>query len=151
MKGESGASSIDRPTPTITAHARHLAVADPFIIPYYGTAKSVSIDDPLDTVTTKGRFGLVEPVIGHEGPGRLVRINGELYTVDIRLRMLKNHELAAAMGFIGEDMQYEFAGTVEEVTKQIGNAVPVELADALVTAMMTDPEPRRRKSGRVGA
>jgi DNA (cytosine-5)-methyltransferase 1 len=66
---------------------------------------------------------------------------------DILFRMLEPHELAAAMGFTTEDARYEFAGTKTEKIKQIGNAVPVGTATALVKAIMADAaEPKRRKA-----
>ena len=52
--------------------------------------------------------------------------------------MLQNSELARAMGFEDEETSYEFVGNIGEVTKQIGNAVPVHLAAALVKAAL-DP------------
>ena len=56
--------------------------------------------------------------------------------LDLRFRMLQNPELARAMGFEDEETQYEFVGNVTEVTKQIGNAVPVNMAAALVKAAL---------------
>lgn len=48
----------------------------------------------------------------------------------------KNHpELARAMGFSDAEVEYEFCGTKTEITKQIGNAVSVEQAEALVGAI----------------
>ena len=55
-------------------------------------------------------------------PGRIIFVDGVPYLLDIRFRMLANAELARAMGFDDEETKYEFAGTVSEVTKQIGNA-----------------------------
>ena len=69
----------------------------------------------MPTVTTKDRFGLVEP---HHGP----------HGLDVTLRMLQPHELAAAMSF---DPGYRFTGTKTDQVKQIGNSVPVRLARAL--------------------
>lgn len=51
-------------------------------------------------------------------------------------RMLEPHELAAAMGFDAGEVAYEFAGTKTDKIRQIGNAVPVRLAAALVGALM---------------
>jgi len=107
--------STDDPLPTI-ATAGAIALCQPFLTKYYGTAKSAqSVMEPLDTVTAKGRFALVEP-----------------REMDILFRMLKPHELAAAMGF--ED--YEFEGNTTEKVRQIGNAVAVEPAEALCGSMM---------------
>jgi DNA (cytosine-5)-methyltransferase 1 len=52
--------------------------------------------------------------------------------------MLEPHELAAAMGFSGDDQSYEFVGTKTEKVKQIGNAVSVRMMKACVIAMMSD-------------
>ena len=40
------------------------------------------------------------------------------------------------MGFEDDDTKYEFIGNISEVTKQIGNAVPVRVAKALVKAAL---------------
>ena len=53
--------------------------------------------------------------------------------------MLQNNELARAMGFEDEESQYEFVGKVAEITKQIGNAVPVRVATALVRSILQEP------------
>jgi DNA (cytosine-5)-methyltransferase 1 len=52
--------------------------------------------------------------------------------------MLQPRELAAAMGFPSD---YEFCGTKTETTEQIGNAVPVNLARALVENILVDDAP----------
>jgi len=40
------------------------------------------------------------------------------------------------MGFDADGIGYEFRGTKTEITKQIGNSVPVHTATALVSALM---------------
>jgi len=108
--------SVDDPLPTIPAgHRGELAVCEPFLTKYYGTAKARSVAIPLDTITAKDRFALVEPA-----------------GMDIRFRMLQPQELAQAMGFDG----YEFAGTKTDQVRQIGNAVAVRTAEALCGAMI---------------
>ena len=84
-----------------------------------------SVDEPTPTICAIGRIQLAvaEPVT----TGR---------THDIRFRMLEPKELARAMGFSDAETAYEFAGNKTEITKQIGNAVPVNLAAALVGALM---------------
>ena len=55
-------------------------------------------------------------------------------------RMLRWPELARAQGFLPG---YRFTGNVQEITKQIGNAVPRRLARALVAAAIRqDPDVR---------
>lgn len=120
MKGKSSTRDIDSPLPTITTNA-HLYLCEPFLTKYYGKSEVQGTREPLDTITTKDRFGLVEPVAGEQG------------VLDIRFRMLQPHELAAAMSFASG---YKFAGNKTDQIKQIGNAVPVELAAALCSSLL---------------
>ena len=63
------------------------------------------------------------------------------HLLDIRFRMLSNSELARAMGFTDDEHAYEFAGNTSEITRQIGNAVPVHTAYALVKATLGQSAP----------
>lgn len=108
--------STDEPLPAIHAGGGSVALCEPFVTQYYGTARNPkSVEDPLGTVTTKGRFGLVTA-----------------NQMGIRFRMLRPHELAAAMGL--ED--YTFCGNQTEQIKQIGNAVARRTAQALCGNIM---------------
>jgi DNA (cytosine-5)-methyltransferase 1 len=122
---------VERPLPTVTtARGGDFAVVEPFITKYNGTAKSAqSVGEPLDTVTSKDRFGLVQPCI-----------NG--YVLDIRFRMLQPHELAAAMSF---PKDYQFTGIQEDIVKQIGNAWPGETAKAFCLEILAPYAARRRR------
>lgn len=138
--------SSDTPIGAITTTSRGIAVIKPFIVPQFGerdgqTPRVHDIDRPAPAITSHGAGALVQPllieVIGpHPDGGRIVRIGGTFWRLDILFRMLKNHELAAAMGFDTDDVRYEFAGNASEITRQIGNAVPVNTAAALVGALM---------------
>lgn len=135
-RGENGqqqprSHSIREPLPTVTAGGVGHALVEPFLVSYYGNGEALSLSDPIDTVTTKDRFGLVQPT---------VTIKGEKYLVDIRFRMLQPHELAAAQGF---PTGYKFTGTKTEGVKQIGNAVPVGIARALCTSALQRLMPTR--------
>jgi len=114
---------VSQPCPTITTDGA-VGIVEPFLVEYYGTAGAQSVDDPLDTVTTKDRHALVRPV---------VIIDGQRYLLDIRFRMLQPHELAGAQGF---PKDYKFSGNKTQQVKQIGNAVPRNLARALVRAVL---------------
>lgn len=120
--GHSGRiQSVEDPLTGITASRGH-AIAVPVITKYYshGDGKyGQSVEEPLGTVTTKQRFALAEPVVTRLG-------------IDIRFRMFRTNELARAMGF----EHYQFTGTIEEQTRQIGNAVEVNIAKALVRAIL---------------
>ncbi|WP_239638552.1 DNA cytosine methyltransferase [Halorubrum distributum] len=115
----------ERPLHTVTARNQDGHVVTPFLVEYYGNGSSNRIDEPLPTVTTRDRFALVLP-------------EAFPYGLDIRYRMLQPRELAAAMGFPSD---YEFAGNKTETTKQIGNAVPVNLAKALTKQLLVGNEP----------
>src|SRR3984893_17914539 len=129
--------SLEEPLPMITgAHRVGLQPMGsshgelPCIVPAFGERQGQaprvpSLDEPTPTICATGRIQLAvaEPVI--EG--------GQC---DIRFRMLEPKELARAMGFSDAKTAYEFAGNRTEITKQIGNAVPVNLAAALVGALM---------------
>lgn len=125
MKGRSTARSLDAPLPTLTTKQNmylcELLMPVSFLIKYFGCGNGVrGIDRPLDTITTKDRFGLVQ--VFERTPG-----------LDICLRMLQPHELAAAQSF---PTGYKFAGTKSDIVKQIGNAVPVKTAKALCKELM---------------
>ena len=127
-----------QPLPTITAH-NNTAVATPMLVQFDqqgGSGGVRTTDEPLPTLTTKCGLAVAEPTLtptdGEIDPRRLVEIDGQVYALDIRFRMLTNGELARAMGFEG----YQFTGNVGEVTRQIGNAVAVNTAAALVTAIL---------------
>lgn len=114
---------INKPMPTVTS-VDAWALIQPYLVKYNGTGGAMSVDKPVDTVTAKDRFGLVEPKLE---PGE------HLAVLDIRFRMLQPHELAAAMSF---PKSYVFTGNREQKVKQIGNAVPVNLAKALCESIL---------------
>jgi DNA (cytosine-5)-methyltransferase 1 len=111
--------SIDEPLSTIVSKAEHCLI-EPFLVKYYGNGGAVSVDVPLGTITGKEHFGLVEP--------------GGEFILDIRFRMLQPHEEAAAMSF---PKNYVFQGTKGDVQKQIGNAVPVKISQALAENILS--------------
>lgn len=108
---------------------RNTGLAEPFLVPHYGERtgqepRTHDVAEPVPAITTANRFGLAVPAAG-------VRI-------DIRYRMLHWRELARATSFDHGDEVYDFAGTGTEITKQIGNAVPCKLGEALVEVLMED-------------
>lgn len=135
------ARDVDKPLPTVTGSGAGYLV-QPFIVPQYGEAPGQAprihdVDKPLPAVTSHGAGALVEPVLAEPAsdvdPRRLIVVDGVVCLLDIRFRMLQTPELARATGF---DDDYQFVGTITDVTKQIGNAIPVNLAAALVGAML---------------
>lgn len=117
--------SIEKPLPVIDTSNRYSLIR-PFFIEYYGQGSAVPVDIPLHTVTTKDRFGIVS--------GQILSLSyGRTYQLDISHRMLTAGELAAAMSF---PRDYVFCGGDSAAKKQIGNAVPPVLAEALYRAVL---------------
>lgn len=109
MHGTSKAAAIDEPLMCLTAGGGHHALlsADAFLTYYYGQQQSSGIEDPVGTVTTKDRVGLV---------GALDNMTIE----DLTFRMLAPHEIGKAMAFPDT---YIVLGTNRDKVRQLGNAV----------------------------
>ncbi|WP_245186813.1 DNA cytosine methyltransferase [Enterococcus larvae] len=101
-----------------------------FIVKYYGTDDGQPVDEPLHTITTRDRFGLV-------------CIEGvEYQIVDITLRMLEPHELALAQGvpanyIINMDKDGKKISKAKQVAR-IGNMVVPNCAKALVESNLPE-------------
>ena len=103
----------------------HSDDAHAFLLKYYGTATGQRCDEPLHTITSKARFGLVE-------------IQGQDYRIaDIGMRMLQPRELYRAQGFPDSyEIAPDFNGKPMTKTNQIrmaGNSVAPPVAQALVS------------------
>ncbi len=119
----------DEPLHTITTSPGHFGLISAFLIKYYGSGGSCqSVDRPLDTITTRDRFGLVNVVLD---------IRGEKYILkDIFLRMLKPEELKLMQGFpkdyiIDRDYRWKPYPIAKQVAR-IGNSVVPIMAQKLV-------------------
>ena len=123
-----GRNVID-PIPTITAGNGHFGEVRAFLIKYYGQGTGQDVKEPLDTVTSRDRFGLVT-------------INGTDYKiVDIGLRMLEPKELYGCQGF-PEDyiIDHDYTGKTyprSEQVRRCGNAVCPPIPAALVKANLS--------------
>jgi DNA (cytosine-5)-methyltransferase 1 len=123
---------VTSPAPTITASGTHVGEVRAFLMKYYGTDQDPKLVEPLHTVTTKDRFGLVT-------------VKGEEYRiVDIGMRMLSPRELYRAQGFpenyiIDRDSHGKPITKTEQVAK-CGNSVCPPIAEALVRANMAAVE-----------
>ena len=105
-----------------------------FLALYYGSGGQHStMTDPVPTIVTKARHSLVT-----------VEIDGATWAItDIRTRMLRPRELAAAQGF---PAGYRLTGTIGEQIGRIGNSVCPPAAAALVAANTNEPRPLRAAS-----
>jgi DNA (cytosine-5)-methyltransferase 1 len=135
--GQSIGSGMDESAPTITAGGGgHMAEVRAFLTAYYGTDQDPRLDEPLHTVTTKDRYGLVT-------------VAGEEYQIaDIGLRMLAPRELFKAQGFpddyiIGDDPSQGLTLTKTAQVRMCGNSVCPPLAAALVRANLGELAIRR--------
>lgn len=121
--------ALDRPLLTQDTSNRY-ALVKAFLIAYYGTSIGSKISDPLPTVVSKDRFGLV--VVG-----------GLNYQIsDIGMRMLEPRELFNAQGFPGDyiidvDDQGKRYPKSEQVAR-CGNAVPPPFAETLVRSNLPE-------------
>lgn len=129
LKHHSVGQSLEEPIHTIQAGGTHYAEVRAFLIKYYGAEQhGHNLQEPLDTITTKDRFGLVT-------------VRGEDYAiVDIGLRMLTPRELYLAQGF---PRRYKIAvkhnGKRLTKTAQVrmcGNSVCPPLAAAIMRAQL---------------
>lgn len=121
----------EEPLHTITTSPGHFGLISAFLIKYYGSGESCQgVDRPMDTITTKDRFGLVNVVM---------EIEGEQYILkDIFLRMLKPEELKLMQGFpkdyiINRDYNWKSYPIAKQVAR-IGNSVVPIMAKKLVEA-----------------
>lgn len=130
MRNNMDGQPVDEPLTTISCSGAHHAEVQAFLVKYFSTGAAKSIDEPLDTVTTKDRFALVT-------------IHGEEYIItDIKMRMLQPRELFNAQGFPPEYIiDKDFEGNSYSKTKQVarcGNAVTPPVAAALVRANLPE-------------
>jgi DNA (cytosine-5)-methyltransferase 1 len=159
------AQDLRRPAPTATAGGTHYAEVrvtlvprdslDPayaatavktcaFLVKYFGTGVARRLDQPLGTLTTKDRIGLVEVI--------LVRVGDtEWVLADIGMRMLTPRELFRCQGFPPdyeiEHVPVQGVGlqrlTKKAQTRLVGNSVPPHVAAAIIRAPTWSP--RREK------
>lgn len=132
--GQPMAASVEQPLGTISAGGIHAGEVRTFLTTYYGSPVDVgqSLNDPMRTVVTKDRFGLVT-------------IAGVDYQItDIGMRMLEPHELLAAQfGRFAKTTSLAAAKTKKDKVRLIGNSVCPELEEAVVAAQFPELLQRR--------
>lgn len=123
---KNSAQSLREPAPTLTAGGLHIAECRAFLVKYYGTGSGQALGEPLHTITSNDRFGLVH-------------VQGSDYVIaDICLRMLEPRELFLAQGFPASYKIFikygsKFLSKRDQV-KMVGNSVSPPIAAALVLA-----------------
>lgn len=136
MRNNMDGQPIDEPLTTISCSGAHHAEVQAFLVKYFSNGTAKSVDDPLDTVTTKDRFALVT-------------IHGEEYIItDIKMRMLQPRELFNAQGFPPDYIiDHDADGHPYVKSKQVarcGNAVTPPVPAALVRANLPEEALKRR-------
>jgi DNA (cytosine-5)-methyltransferase 1 len=135
LRGTSNSASTAAPLATVSAQGFHHAEVRALLVKYYGTDQDPRLDEPLHTVTTKDRFGLVT-------------VKGEPYLIaDIGMRMLQPRELYRAQGFddsyvIDRGADGRALSKAAQV-RMCGNSVVPAVAAAIVRANFADVELRR--------
>lgn len=151
------AQSVDTPIGSQTTHDR-FSICTPLILGQHGGAECRPIDKPCPTIATAGAIRVVTPIIldmshpsdtnderrvssGDEPMHTITKRNNSAMVtlpvledgrvIDIRMRMLKPSELAAAHSF---PKDYVLTGNRGDQVKQIGNSVPVRTAKAMCEA-----------------
>lgn len=125
-----GSGAGTSPLNTITAGGGHFGEVRAFLLKYYGQGGGQTLDEPLHTITTKDRFGLIT-------------VTGQDYQIiDIGMRMLTPRELFRAQGFPDTYIiECDYLGRPYPKTAQVarcGNAVPPQLPAALVRANLPE-------------
>ncbi len=127
LRGTSNSAPADEPLHTVSAGGQHHAEVRALLVKYYGNDRDgQQLTEPLHTVPTRDRFGLVT-------------VEGADYTIaDIGMRMLQPRELYRAQGFHDSYVIDRGAdGRPLPKTAQVrmcGNSVAPPVAAALVRA-----------------
>ncbi len=143
----------DDPLGTITTQDHHGVVGQPLIVENFGTSSARPVTERLGCVTAQGKYGLLTPdsfraflsyyyngsnVVSSVSEGaRTVSTRDRISLIqhqspkieDCTYRMLKPHEIQAAMAF-GSD--YVILGNSREKVKQLGNAVTPPVMKLLI-------------------
>lgn len=148
-------ASIDEPISSIACSGGHHALCTPIVMDHFKGGEIQDGTHPIGAQTTHDRFSVVQPlVLGQQGgaacrpidePCPTISCGGAIRgifpklddgrIIDIRMRMLKPEELAAAHSF---PTDYTITGNRCERVKQIGNSIPVRTAEAMIAADLRD-------------
>lgn len=127
LRGTSSSAGTDEPLGTVSAQGTHHAEVRALLLKFYGQgSQDQDLRDPLHTIPTHDRFGLVT-------------VAGELYAIaDIGMRMLQPRELYRAQGFpdsyvIDRGADGRTFSKAAQV-RMCGNSVCPPLARAIVAA-----------------
>ena len=127
-RDECRCTPVGQPLRTVTAQGtQSLLTAPDLLVPYYGnTDSAVPATDPVGTLTTRDRYGLVRLADASTLP--------TLDLDDVLFRMLEVHEIAAAMAFPDG---YRTVDTSKRTRVRLyGNAVTPPAAEVITSALV---------------
>ena len=137
LRGTSSSAATSEPLGTVSAQGTHHAEVRALLLKFYGQgSQDQDLRDPLHTIPTHDRFGLVT-------------VAGELYAIaDIGMRMLQPRELYRAQGFpesyvIDRGADGRTLSKAAQV-RMCGNSVCPPLARAIVAANFARASALRR-------
>ena len=161
LRNNQEAASIEEPISTISCSGAHHALCTPTVVDHFNGGEAQDVERPIGAQTTHDRYSVVTPlVLGQQGGAACRPIDEPCPTVacagmirgifpqladgrivDIRMRMLKPEELAAAHSFPAD---YIITGNRSQKVRQIGNSVPVRTAKAMALADLQETKWSRR-------
>lgn len=161
LRNNQEAASIEEPISTISCSGAHHALCTPIVVDHFNGGEAQDVERPIGAQTTHDRYSVVTPlVLGQQGGAACRPIDEPCPTVacagmirgifpqladgrivDIRMRMLKPEELAAAHSFPAD---YIITGNRSQKVRQIGNSVPVRTAKAMALADLQETKWSRR-------
>ena len=125
-RDERRVTGTNEPVKTVTTR-NNTAIVQPLVLGQQGGAACRPISEPCPTIACGGAIRGIFPQLAD---GRII---------DIRMRMLRPDELAAAHSF---PKDYIITGNRSQKVKQIGNSVPVRTAKAMCAADLPRKETR---------
>jgi len=150
---EANNQSIDQPIGALTTEPKNQVVSAEasFISHHYGVGYNQSLDSTLGAITTKEKIQFISAyfnaggkpesqnqsierplntILTSQNKKAIVTAGSDLFDFDVKMRFLNAHsELGPIMGF-PTDYFEGYSGKV--ATKMIGNAVPTQMARALI-------------------
>jgi len=131
---------LEKPAPTITTFGSDAIVTAKarFVSSTYNSngkpeANNHSIESPLAAITTREKHQFITTYFNLSNTQGL--INSEVIDFDIKMRFLTDEELASIMGFpVGYFKKPGLKLSKKQIIKMVGNAVPVGMARALISA-----------------
>jgi len=123
---------MELPMPTVQSEGNHLFESRAFLLKYYGPDQDPRLEEPLHTVTSHDRHGLV-------------LVSGEPYVIaDIGMRMLAPRELYRAQGFPDSyliDLVIDGRRLPKDAqVRMVGNSVCPPLAAAIARAQFEEQQ-----------